>query len=674
LPPWASAGVLWACGVGGGWFPQVSDNERATPDANAARPPGPGGPASGSLVGQVISGRYRVIEALATGAMGAVYRGEHIHMRKRVAIKVLLPEAEKLSELVARFEREAIVGAHVAHPNIACATDFGQLDDGSFFLVLEFVKGATLRQLIRQGPLTPRRATVIARQIASALAEVHGKGVIHRDLKPANIMLVEGEQDLVKLIDFGFARVDVERLGTFERTSQPPRAARPLTGVGMVVGTVAYLSPEARFGMDHVDARSDLYALGIMLYEMLSGARPFDCDDTAEMLRMHALTPPPSLRDRFPQVPATLEAVIMSLLSKDPAARMQTGGEALDALDRVLLSLEPEATGPSSAAPVSPRSISVPGPSLTPRPTHQLPPLEGPRLPALRITAPREAVGDGDERSSRSSGPGAGKTAAGLLALVLVACACVLVVARSHLGEPGLQDEQAALAAAAAPSAAEALADVAPSAAQAAEAAASAASSTAPAVVSAVASAVPAPSPRVVAGRNELKAAAKAKDWPRAAGALAALGARDAAAFRERDVVASAALTMAALDQLRRPEAPGLYDLLAGRLGEGGPDVLFAMASSGRTMTAVRAATLLRREDVLARASKAVRIALALRESPCVKKAELLGRAGAEGDARMLPELEALRVTECRRKHGCCLKDSPALARAISDIGARGAR
>src|SRR5688500_11027426 len=144
------------------------------------------------MVGQVLSDRYRIHNVLAMGGMGAVFTGAHVHMRKRVAIKLLHPDTEGLPGLVARFEREAIVGAHVEHPNVASARDFGRLKDGSYYLILEFVRGLTLRQLLHKGPLTPARAVRITRQLASALAAVHERGIVHRDLAPRNVMVIPG--------------------------------------------------------------------------------------------------------------------------------------------------------------------------------------------------------------------------------------------------------------------------------------------------------------------------------------------------------------------------------------------------------------------------------------------------------------------------------------------------
>jgi hypothetical protein len=306
------------------------------------------------LLGQVISGRYRIDSLVAAGGMGAVYRGEHLRMRKQVAIKILHAEIEGLPELVERFEREAIAGAHVNHPNVASATDFGELADGSFFLVLEYVRGTTLSDVIQRGPLAANRAVAIARQIASALQAVHELGIVHRDVKPRNVMLVEGPGELAKLIDFGLAKIAVEHFSA----NEPP--ARVLTGAGVVMGTLAYLAPEAARGMDAVDARADLYALGVMLYEMLAGRRPFDgvADglDMADAFRKQCQEPPPAIAVRSPRVvvaPA-LEAVVMRLLERSKERRFQSAAEVVAALDRAMA---PEAARPTPAPMVTAQAI-----------------------------------------------------------------------------------------------------------------------------------------------------------------------------------------------------------------------------------------------------------------------------------------------------------------------------
>ncbi len=245
----------------------------------SSRPPSP---ETTGLVGRVVSERYRIEALIGEGGMGAVYLAEHVLMRKRLAVKVLHAEMTRMPEMVARFEREAMAAAHIEHPNVAAATDFGKLENGAFFLVLEYVEGTNLRDLIERGPLEIRRALHIAHQMASALARAHALGIVHRDLKPENVMLVlrDGDADFVKVLDFGIAKVPVGDLG---RTSSNKDGAQVLTQLGMVYGTPEYMAPEQALGQE-VDLRADLYALGVILFEMLSGVRPFDADTKVALL------------------------------------------------------------------------------------------------------------------------------------------------------------------------------------------------------------------------------------------------------------------------------------------------------------------------------------------------------------------------------------------------------
>ncbi|WP_437528662.1 protein kinase [Sorangium sp. So ce726] len=293
-----------------------------------------------SHLGRVISKRYRIDEVIAMGGMGAVYRGEHVHMHKRVAIKILHPDTERLPELVQRFEREAIAGAHIQHRNVATATDFGEAEDGSFFLVLEYVRGTTLHEIIRRGPMPVARAVLIARQLAAALEATHAMGIVHRDVKPRNVMVVEPQGDLVKLIDFGLAKVSVDQL---RRSVASPESARAgadslpvrLTTAGVIFGTIAYLAPESALGMDFVDERADLYALGLIFYEMLAGKHPFLARDPVELFNQQRSAPVPAIAAHSPgvEVPPPLEAVVRLLLEKNPRARFGTAEELIAALD-----------------------------------------------------------------------------------------------------------------------------------------------------------------------------------------------------------------------------------------------------------------------------------------------------------------------------------------------------
>ncbi|HTN88149.1 MAG TPA: serine/threonine-protein kinase, partial [Sorangium sp.] len=325
-----------------------------------------------SYLGRVISKRYRIDEVIAMGGMGAVYRGEHVHMHKRVAIKILHPDTERLPELVQRFEREAIAGAHIQHRNVATATDFGEAEDGSFFLVLEYVRGTTLHEIIRRGPMPVARAVLIARQLAAALDATHAMNIVHRDLKPRNVMVVEPQGDLVKLIDFGLAKVSVDQL---RRSAAAPESVRMglepesrpvrLTTAGVIFGTIAYLAPESALGMDFVDERADLYALGLIFYEMLAGKHPFLARDPVELFNQQRSAPVPAIAEHSPgvAVPPAIEAVVRRLLEKQPRARFETAAELIAALDQAcaasgIVTQEPRAEMSSRAEMTSVPAIA----------------------------------------------------------------------------------------------------------------------------------------------------------------------------------------------------------------------------------------------------------------------------------------------------------------------------
>ncbi len=282
------------------------------------------------LIGTVVGERYRLEDLLGVGGMGAVYRAQHVLMQKTLALKVLHRGMAQVDEVVARFEREAVAAGNIEHPNVARATDFGRLEDGSFFLVLEYVDGTSLRAVIEsQGRMAPQRCIRIMRQIAGAVGAAHALGIVHRDLKPENVMLLERaeEPDFVKVLDFGIAKVN------FGDAS----GQRALTRVGAVFGTPEYMSPEQALG-EPVDARSDLYALGVILYEMLDGGTPFASEEPTRVLAAHITAPVPPLGTH---VPAPLAAVVDRLLAKKPKDRVQSAKDLVLLLDEVAAALGP---------------------------------------------------------------------------------------------------------------------------------------------------------------------------------------------------------------------------------------------------------------------------------------------------------------------------------------------
>jgi serine/threonine-protein kinase len=312
-------------------------------------------------VGTIIGGRYRIERVIGEGGMGAVYQAEHTHMRKRLAVKVLHPEMSRLPEVVARFEREAMAAAHIEHPNVAAATDFGKLDDGSFFLVLEYVEGTSLRDAIAGKPMELGRALRILRQIAGALGRAHALGIVHRDLKPENVMLVsrDGDADFVKVLDFGIAKVPVGDL-----VGERHAPGQVLTQLGMVYGTPEYMAPEQALGQA-VDARADLYSFGVIAFEMLTGARPFDHESKVSLLGMHVTAPIPKMSERAPtaNIPPEIEAIVEQLLAKDASARLPDAKELSAVLDAVAAQLVERGVITEMAAPPSAfvaRRASVP--------------------------------------------------------------------------------------------------------------------------------------------------------------------------------------------------------------------------------------------------------------------------------------------------------------------------
>lgn len=352
-------------GVEGGSAPPVAARGEPQPDLETPPPVVRcrDEPMTTQDFGRLIAGRYRIVDRLARGGIGSVYLAEHVVLRSPVALKLLQPHVRDLPELVARFEREAIVGAHVKHPNIAAATDFGTLPDGSCYLVLELVEGTTLEKAMESGPFGPRRAAAVAYQIADALSALHERGVVHRDLKPSNVMVVEQRngrrsRDLVKIIDFGLAKLDPNRLPA--GASDPDETGDRLTCEGIVFGTVAYLAPEAGLGMAAVDERSDLYALGLVLYRMLAGRHPFLATNDVELFRQQVETPPPPFAESAPaaRIEPALEAIVRRLLEKDPGARFQSAAEVADALAAHTGSVLPRVTRRPPARASAPRATA----------------------------------------------------------------------------------------------------------------------------------------------------------------------------------------------------------------------------------------------------------------------------------------------------------------------------
>lgn len=264
------------------------------------------------LVGQVLDGKYRLDETVGVGGMGAVYRATRLKIGDEVAVKILHPE--KVEEQSAdRFRREAQMAARLKHPNAVTIFDFDVSEGGLLYLVMELVAGESLRRIIRlQGALAPQTVAVVAEQVCAALDEAHRQGIIHRDIKPDNIIVNAMPNGFlrVKVLDFGLAKL-------FNITTSD------LTQPGVVMGTPRYMSPEQCMG-EEIDGRSDIYSFGVVLYEMLVGAAPFDAPTSTGIAVQHVTKQPPPPRSLNPNVPPPVETVVMRSLQKQKEARQQT--------------------------------------------------------------------------------------------------------------------------------------------------------------------------------------------------------------------------------------------------------------------------------------------------------------------------------------------------------------
>src|SRR6266850_910404 len=280
--------------------------------------------ANDSLVGQTLAGKYLIEEIIKSGGMGSVYRGKHVLMDKTVAVKVLRPSLAVDNVVVARFSREAKAASRISHPHAVSVTDFGESENGIVFLVMEYLDGRTLKDIIRsEGPMALDRAVEIVRQVSGALDAAHQQGVIHRDLKSDNIMLSQTNGgDWAKVLDFGIAKI------------QQPEGVRDhdITAANLVVGTPQYMSPEQCSQTQPLDARSDIYSLGVIIYEMLAGRVPFTGESPTMIMMQHVQDTPPSVLATRPDLPMPVDGMITRALAKDPADRFQTAGELFAAL------------------------------------------------------------------------------------------------------------------------------------------------------------------------------------------------------------------------------------------------------------------------------------------------------------------------------------------------------
>jgi serine/threonine-protein kinase len=568
------------------------------PSAQAAR-----------LVGGVISERYLVQALIAESPQGALYRGEHAHMRKRIAVKVLYPEAARRPDALARFEREAIAGANIDHPNVAAAKDFGALEDGTRFLVMEYLEGKTLREVMR-APLPLDRAIGISRQIALGLDAAHGTGIVHRALSPETIWLVSrgGAEDVVKLVDFGAARLPPSLLSG-EGPAFEERAQRVSIPVGPSPERADYASPE-QLGLRALDGRSDLYALGVILYEMLSGQRPGH-EEAPRRLSLLC------------QVPPALEALVERLLARSPAARPATALEVADALGAL-----------AASATFGPDPALAPGPAPLSSPAALLMTAAGSSTPD-RTSAPLGASG----ALPRSILQGV----AGAIAIVVI-----VVVAIAVRSTP-MEDD----------------ADASPRREPGSEQTSARGDDQGAKRGGDDGDARPEPSGSARELRAQLAREVHGGKYKTAVGTLASLLSSDPRAPEDGDVRSDIVDLATKVAFTGGADADRLFDMIATKMGTNGADILFYIATAkGGSEAARRAEALLADEGVRKRGTPALRISYELRKASCADKPALFDRARDEGDGRTLGQLRSV-------GRECGLSKDSKLKEAIDALKAR---
>jgi serine/threonine protein kinase len=312
----------------------------------------------------ILNGQFQILQKIGSGGMGSVYKALQPAMNRMVAVKILHPKLANRKDLVSRFRREARAMSHLTHPNTVKVYLYGELEDGSLYIVMEFLEGKNLNQTVRaEGPMTLERGLPILIQVCHALDEAHKQGIIHRDLKPENIFITSqgGMKDFAKVLDFGLAKVT-------EREMRPGSII--LTQEGMVFGTPEFMSPEQAQGKT-LTAASDIYSLAVILYEVLTGKLPFEAKNPMEFIQLHVTTKPKPINDRVPgkTFPPLLWTVLEKALAKKVEERFSSAADFANALQAVLsgaTELPPLLGANGAARPAMQSASAVPTPLAQP--------------------------------------------------------------------------------------------------------------------------------------------------------------------------------------------------------------------------------------------------------------------------------------------------------------------
>jgi serine/threonine protein kinase len=387
----------------------------------------------------LLDGQFQILQKIGSGGMGSVYKAAQPAMNRMVAVKILHPKLTNRKDLVSRFRREARAMSHLTHPNTVKVLLYGDLDDGSLYIVMEYLEGKNLNQVVRkEGPLPAERAIPVLIQVCGALQEAHLQGIIHRDLKPENIFLSTngGLKDYPKVLDFGLAKVT-------ERELRPGSVM--LTQEGMVFGTPEFMSPEQAQGKP-LDPRSDIYSLAVILYEVLTGKLPFDARTPMEYIQMHVTRPPIPLDERIAgkRFPRGLTDVLTKALEKNPDDRYASAADFAHALkpfaglqgkgftammprgtaEAVISNLDQSAPAPAPAPAPTPADLQTPAaaspspaaPRAAPSPPRAKEPLQPASSPAPQGAERKAALATTGRRPAQPS----------VLVMVAIAAGCLL--------------------------------------------------------------------------------------------------------------------------------------------------------------------------------------------------------------------------------------------------------